>query len=217
MNDMIKVCSDENTVYKYTGFDLRSYYLDGTKKVYFTNNTHTIKEGKIYPNHFLNEDGSIIILNNRQKNFIYDYKGSENVHIFVKYNEYSDDFVENHSTLYLSDLNQLRLYDNVRKVDGSIFDDFIIDSKTRTGLNHYNYNFYLHPTAIMVDIRMITPERTEHSLYEGRAKSVSRIIDDPKILLPPIKLNADNSIKDGNHRYYMSLSLGFTHIPVIYS
>lgn len=213
INDIIKIFREGYwTNYKYIGLISRDYYLDGTRKVYFTDNTHTIIEGKVYPKYFLNEDGSLTERGKRT-NFIYTAK--ENVHIFVNYDEEKEDYIENHYNIYVSDLNELRLYDNVRKEDGSIFDDFIPDSRTKSGLNHYNYNFYLYPSVEIVDITTIKPGRYEDSLNASRTKSIAKIKDDPNILLPPIKLNKEGIIQDGHHRYYKSIELGFTHIPVI--
>ena len=119
--------------------------------------------------------------------------------------------------LYKDTLESL-LYelDDIRKEDKSIFNEFLPDIKTITELGHFKYNTYKYPTTVLVPIDEIIPGRPEKDLDKKRRISIEKLEDDPNILLEPIKVNKDNIIEDGNHRYYVSKNFNFKFIPVLY-
>jgi ParB-like chromosome segregation protein Spo0J len=49
-----------------------------------------------------------------------------------------------------------------------------------------------------------------------RKDSLEKIKEDPNSLVPPISIDKQKNILDGNHRYFMSKKFGFKLIPVIY-
>ena len=136
-------------------------------------------------------------------------------HHFEKNDEY-DGEGDGPSNYYINSFELLAsTVSDIRKEDNSIFDEFLPDIKDIRTQEHYKYNRYKFPDAVLVLIEDIKPSRDMDSLEEARSNSLTAIIDDPNILLPPIKIDTSNNIVDGHHRYNLSKILGFKYIPVI--
>ena len=139
-----------------------------------------------------------------------DYEYMGNIDYYENINEYSD-----RPTIYT---NNLLLEADIRKDDNSIFEEFYPDIKNIDKLRehgHYKYNHHLYQTAILKQISDIKIGRLYTSLDPLRIESLEKIKYDPNILLEPIKINKNNIIIDGNHRYDISVKLGLNFIPVI--
>jgi hypothetical protein len=119
--------------------------------------------------------------------------------------------------LYRDSLQSLLIeLDDIRKQDNSIFDEFLPDIKKFTDLQHFKFNKYKYPNAVLVPIEEIRQGRSDESLSAHRKGALEKIAEDPNSLVPPISIDKQKNILDGNHRYFISKKFGFKLIPVIY-
>jgi hypothetical protein len=106
--------------------------------------------------------------------------------------------------------------DDIRKQDNSIFDEFLPNVKNFSDLQHFKFNKYKYRNVVLVPVEEIIQGRPDESLSSMRKDSLEKIKEDPNSLVPPISIDKQKNILDGNHRYFMSKKFGFKLIPVIY-
>ena len=133
--------------------------------------------------------------------------------------------------ILVDDFNDLRYNYNIYNIDGGkeysltlslindkIPKDFIekINSNLTINKDFYYFNPYLSDDTkvYLLPIDSITPGRSENSLKKVRSDQID-IKNISKVLLP-IKINRNNIIEDGNHRYYYSKKNNYKFIPAIY-
>lgn len=139
--------------------------------------------------------------------------GSEK-HYFEKQED--DGEGEGPAQLYRDTLENLLSENDIRKADNSIFDEFLPNITTISELQHYKFNKYKYQNVVLLPVEEIIQGRTDESLSSTRKESLEKLVNDPNSLVPPITIDRQKNILDGNHRLFISKKFGFKLIPVIY-
>jgi hypothetical protein len=166
------------------------------------------------------KSGDIIKINLWSGWSVYKYMGkvskdNSEKHYFEK--QETDEGDDGPFKLYRDTLESLLSeVDDIRKEDNSIFDEFLPNIKTITELQHFKFNKYKYKNAILLPIQEINQGRFDESLSEKRKESLEKIVNDPNSLVPPIIIDKERNIVNGNHRYFISKKFGFSLIPIIY-
>jgi hypothetical protein len=166
------------------------------------------------------KQNDIIKINNWSGWNIYKYMGKVSKDGSVKHHfekQEDDGEGEGPANLYRDTLESLltEVYD-IRKQDNFIFDEFLPNVTNFSDLQHFKFNKYKYPNVVLVPVEEIRQGRSDESLSSTRKDSLEKIVEDPNSLVPPISIDKEKNILDGNHRFFISKKFGFKLIPVIY-